>query len=694
MQVAKKISDYRLCLLSATLLLVLGLTYLNHFDNGFHFDDTHTIVNNLYIRDASNFSKFFTDVRTFGSMPDNLGYRPLVTASTALDYAMGGGLKPFWFHFSQFVLFVLQGVLMFFLFRKLFRSAVSERNTDIAALFAVAVYMLHPGSAETINYIIARSDSYSTFFVIAAILCFVGSKVCRKFHLYMIPAIAGLLCKETAAMFPLLLFFYVYFFDEKASIGEFFTRNENKKFLRALKRTLPAILLTIMAAFLIQYHAAQQTQSGFLHTQADSLGYHYKYILTQPWVLLTYFITFIAPVSISADPDITVFSHYGDPRMYAGFLFLGIIIFLIVVTSRRSETRPIAFGLAWFLIAAIPTSVLAALTQVANSHRLFFLYPGLAISIVWMLKLFIDRIRPVFPATQFRRTVRLLAISVLLAFAVGTWQRNRVWHSDESLWKDIVEKSPGNPRALMNYGLIFMARGEYFEAEYYFRKALKKWPTWTYLHINMGILNQAQGKPADAEQYFLQAINCAPNNGDAYYYYGLFLSEQNRTEQAILNLLTSVKVSPGHLASRRALMKLFADTFRWTELKELAEETLQLVPGDQESLDYMNRARSGASSEEVLRSKAQENKDPAVYLELSLSLYNKGDYKGCIQACEEALKIKPDFAEAWNNICSAYNAMQQWEKGAEACEKALQINPSFERAANNLQWAKQNIGKN
>ena len=43
--------------------------------------------------------------------------------------------------------------------------------------------------------------------------------------------------------------------------------------------------------------------------------------------------------------------------------------------------------------------------------------------------------------------------------AAGTHERNRVWHDDESLWRDVVAKSPNNGRGLMNYGLIFMQRG-------------------------------------------------------------------------------------------------------------------------------------------------------------------------------------------------------------------------------------------
>jgi hypothetical protein len=73
------------------LLIVVIAAYSNHFHNGFHFDDAHTIVNNIYIRDIGNIPLFFKDGTTFSSLPSNQSYRPVVSASLALDYLMGRG---------------------------------------------------------------------------------------------------------------------------------------------------------------------------------------------------------------------------------------------------------------------------------------------------------------------------------------------------------------------------------------------------------------------------------------------------------------------------------------------------------------------------------------------------------------------------------------------------------------------------
>jgi tetratricopeptide (TPR) repeat protein len=80
-------------------------------------------------------------------------------------------------------------------------------------------------------------------------------------------------------------------------------------------------------------------------------------------------------------------------------------------------------------------------------------------------------------------------------------------------------------------------------------------------------------------------------------------------------------------------------------------------------------------------------------LNLSLDCYQAGDYQGCIDYSKKALVIKPDYAEAWNNICSAYNAMNNFAEGIKACNEAIKIKPGYALAQGNLDWAKSQLNK-
>lgn len=689
-------------ILGLTLLAAVLLTYSNHFDNGFHFDDSHTINNNIYIRHLSNLSVIFTEAKAFGSMPTNLGFRPVTTASTALDYYMSKqdplgidvsqqypeGFIPFYYHLPMFLAFLLLGLMLFFIIRKIFNNSLTHPWNLFVAFFATAWYLLHPANAETVNYLCQRADLFATFFVVAGLLMYLFSARSRRYYLYLIPPVIGVFAKETAVMFPALLLLYIYFFEQKLSPGDLFVRAKRKQVWGAFKTSLPSFVALFITIVLVQILLYRQTVlGGTLHGLPFPEGYRAQYLITQPWVLATYFVQSILPLGLSSDTGLDVFHTAADFRLWVGLLFIAALLVISVVAGRTEKGRPIAFGLLWFLAASLPTSAFTALTQVSNSHRLIFPYIGLVIALSWGAYLFMLKIQPVFTTKKFSRVLSAVALVLIVSYAYGTWQRNEIWQDDETLWADIVQKNPDNARALMNYGLTKMAAGDLFEAEYYYRKALKKWPNWTYTHINMAILKNAQGLKDQAEQWHLSAINCGGQNQEPYYFYAEFLHQHGQTDKAIANLRTGLSIQPGDLKSRYLLMQLYAETRAWGTLAEVAHETLRLLPGDATALSWLKTAagRPDESLPQALRVK--ENPTPEAWLDLSLTHYNRGDYQKCIDACNEALKLKPDYAEAWNNICSAYNAMSMWEEGIAACEKALQINPTFERAANNLKWA-------
>jgi len=106
-------------LAAAGSLIGVLAAYGKHFHNSFHFDDFHTITLNPAIRSLAEVPRYFVDARTFSILPDHYSYHPLVTGSAALDYWLGAGLNPLWFHVSTFFWFVVQLALMYLLFVKI-----------------------------------------------------------------------------------------------------------------------------------------------------------------------------------------------------------------------------------------------------------------------------------------------------------------------------------------------------------------------------------------------------------------------------------------------------------------------------------------------------------------------------------------------------------------------------------------------
>jgi tetratricopeptide (TPR) repeat protein len=623
---------------AAAVLLTVG-AYANHFHNDFHFDDAHTVQNNVFVRSLRNVPLFFTNPATFSSLPANQSYRPLVTTTLALDYWLGGGLDPLAFHVTSFALFMLQCVLLLALYRRIMDRALPDQRNRWLALLAATCYAVHPANAETVNYIIARSEILSTLGVVMALLLFAAGGPARRYGLYLIPAVLGILGKEPAAMFAPLLFLYVALFERGLPLREMIR-----------PRNLAAVLRVTWPAFLV---CAGTVAAGMRLATTYSPGgtSRWQYLLTQPSVILHYVVSLFLPLQLSADTHWPLVVDPLDGRLLAGSAFVAAALALAWVTSRHRETRPIAFGVLWFFVALLPTSSIVPLAEPMNDHRMFFPFVGLVLAVVWAAGWAARRLPP-----RPQPLAAGLAAAVLVAMAYGTWQRNVVWRTEESLWLDATIKSPDNGRGLMNYGVIQMNKGNLQVAGDYFERALRFAPRYAYLQVNLGVLKAALGQPAEAERRFREAQQDDPNNPVSYTFFARWLKSVGRTEEARLFAERAVELSPAD-ADARALVNDLTAT-------PPASMPSPAVPDT-----------------------------PERWLTLSLAQYQARRFEDSIRASEQALQLRPAYAEAFNNICAAENALGNWASAADACERALEIAPGYTLARHNLELAKAKLAK-
>jgi tetratricopeptide (TPR) repeat protein len=655
--------------------IVTTLVYSNHFNNSFHFDDSHTIENNVYIRSITNIPAFFTDATTFSSLPQNQSYRPLVSASLAVDYYLGGGYNYFYFHLDSFIIFLLQGFLMFYLFYQILQRVLASAGNFYIAAFAASWYMLHPASAETINYVIARSDLQSTFFVIAGFVLYIGSAKSRKYHLYLIPVAIGALAKPTAVMFAPMLLFYILLFEKKLSLAGIFSRKELPSVGSAFVQSVPAFVICTLMYLFIDHMTPETWMSGGTS--------RYEYLITQPYVILHYFTTFFFPAGLSADTDWTVLTSIMDKRFFIGMAFILMLVMAAFWLSKDKRLRPISFGIIWFFLALVPSSSVIPFAEVLNDHRIFFPYVGLSLSVCWTLGLLARRFIMEFKNVKAAKiTLTATTLLILSAYAYGTHQRNEVWLNDETLWYDVTVKSPKNGRGLMNYGLSKMQKGDYPTAEIYFKKALEIWPNYSFIHVNMGVLKSATGDPHSAEKYFRQACELGPGYPDSWFFYGKFLHSQGRTNEAEPALSKALDLSPAHSGARSELLRLYFNTGKVSQLKDLAEATLKISPTNTEAQNYLKIAAEAGG--QLPPNPAAGSNEYTALIDLSLLHFNQGDYKKCIETCVKALTIEPRSAAAYNNIGISYLRLGDADKSIAACQKALEIDPSMQLAKNNL----------
>jgi tetratricopeptide (TPR) repeat protein len=244
-----------------------------------------------------------------------------------------------------------------------------------------------------------------------------------------------------------------------------------------------------------------------------------------------------------------------------------------------------------------------------------------------------------------------------------------VWRTDESLWLDDVLKCPRNGRGLMNYGLTQMAKGAYPVALDYFDRALVYTPNYKTLEINLGVVYGVMNRAAEAEQHFLRAIALGPADDEAHYYYGRWLYQSGRVDDAIKQLKAAVELNPPRLAAHDALAAAYLVIGDVASAHAAAEETLRLAPTD-------------ASAAAILAHPVTQDAD--YWINASLYQYRSGNYEACIAAANQALKMKPDSALAYNNLGAAYAGLKQWDMAIESERAALRIDPGFTLSKNNL----------
>lgn len=594
----------------AAVAILLAAAYSNHFHNGFHFDDSHAIEDNTYVRSLSHIPRYFRDATTFSVLPQNQSYRPLLQTTFAIDYWLGGGYRPVAFQAQTFAWYLVLIVAI----AALFESITANRWITLAAS---AVYALNPVCAETVNYIVQRGDLLSTLGVVAGLVAYVRWPGRRRQAWYLIPVVLGALVKPPALIFPVLVATYLSLFEKRTPI------------VRAIAPSVAVVIL--MAGWFTWMTPASAT------TGASNGG---LYLWTQPFVALRYFLMFFAPIGLSADNDWSLVSGPFDWRVAAGLGFVALLAAAIRFSSRRDATKPIAFGLAWFALTLLPTS-LTPLAEVANDHRMFFPFVGLSLAVTTAAALGLARV--VAARSQAAVAAGVMTI-VLLAGSAGVYARNEVWRSDETLWRDVTENSPNNGRGWMNYGLSLMERGDYDGALAAYRRAEPLTPNYHLLQINMALAYGGIGQSALVEPHFLRAVDLEPIDWRSHLYYALWLLRVGRAPDALAHARIARELNPGDAAS---------------------------LPVEQ-----------GA---------AVADNTPEYHLARSLAEYQMRRYRDSIGSARRAIALRPSYALAWNNVAAAHNALAEFEQGIAAGEEAVRLDPSLQIARNNVDYARRQL---
>jgi len=100
---------------------------------------------------------------------------------------------------------------------------------------------------------------------------------------------------------------------------------------------------------------------------------------------------------------------------------------------------------------------------------------------------------------------------------VLTYQRNKVWRDEVSLWKDVVQKSSQKARPYNNLGNAYIMQGDFAQAMVDFNKAIELNPNFGFAYCNRAASYLRQGDFNHAIDDYNKAINNDPEYTRAYW---------------------------------------------------------------------------------------------------------------------------------------------------------------------------------
>jgi len=259
--------------------------------------------------------------------------------------------------------------------------------------------------------------------------------------------------KETAITLPLMVVLYEYCFFK-------INNNINWKPLIPFLGTLLIIPLAMLLTKSVNFqemHRINEPSSGEAPLQ---------YLLTQLRVMATYIRLSFLPFNQNIDYDYPVFKNVFELPVLGSLILLAAILF----GAKRLflKYRLISFSIFWFFLALLPESSFLPIRDVIFEHRLYLSMAGYSI----------------FLASStyylFGKNAKVMAVMVLMmaitCYSLLTYQRNRVWSNNVTLWGDSAAKSIHKVRPHNNLGLAYANQGDLNQAILEYNVAIKDGP--------------------------------------------------------------------------------------------------------------------------------------------------------------------------------------------------------------------------
>lgn len=226
----------------------------------------------------------------------------------------------------------------------------------------------------------------------------------------------------------------------------------------------------------------------------------------------------------------------------------------------------------------------------------------------------------------------------------------------EKLYDKVLKYNRGSGDALNLKGAIASSRGQHAAALKLYDAAIALMAAVPEAHFNRAGALAALGRNEEALASYAKAIKLNPRYGDAYLNAGLAHHKLGQLEQAVAAFRKAVEFSPN-------------DPRGPYNLGVCLQESL---PGADAGLRAALTAEATAAFERAL---ALDPGSAAVLYGFATLYSENGDHARAAALVEAALRIRPEWSDAWNNLGNHYEGLGRRPEAVAAFDRALALDP-------------------
>ena len=262
----------------------------------------------------------------------------------------------------------------------------------------------------------------------------------------------------------------------------------------------------------------------------------------------------------------------------------------------------------------------------------------------------------------------------------------------EIAYRHAIERNPDDTRAINGLGHVAAEAGRWRDALDHHDQVIRRAHDDAEAHNGRGIALSGLGEYGAALASFARAQALVPRYADAKTNAGNTLRKMGRFEEALASHDEAIACDPGLIDAHYSRAGVLMDMERFAEALESCERALMLSPGFPLGLmrrgEILNRLGRYTEALEAFDRGLEVPSCPKPYfaelhLMSSYALWELQRTEDALAACDRAVAILPDFAEAWSRRGVILRDLGEPVDAIESYDRALRINPRHAQARNN-----------